>query len=287
MLNMSLWALLALLWGSSFLAIGVGVETLSPALLVAGRMVIGAGILVVGLYLLGRNLRMGRRGWVIAFVAGMTGNVAPFLLISYAGQTVDSGLAALIMGVAPIATVTLAPLVHPDETLGYLKIIGAAIGFSGLLLLFGPHVLGGLGAQLVPQLALLIAALSYASTSLFSRRFPHSDPMQMAAASVLVGAIVICGYVLAQGGDLTFATMSTNSFIAMIYLGVGPTALAAVAYFYLLPRIGAGRLQQVNYAVPVIGVLLGVVLLHERPEWNVWAAMPVILLAVFFVTRKA
>lgn len=287
MVNVSLWSVLAFLWGSSFLAIGVGVETISPALLVAGRMVIGAGVLVALLLLMGRGLRMGLRGWGIAFVAGMTGNVAPFILISYAGQTVDSGLSALIMGVAPIATITLAPFVHPDETLGKLKVIGALIGFAGLLVLFGPHVLGGLGAQLVPQLALLIAALCYASTALFSRRFPHDDPMQMAAASVFVGAIVICGYVVAQGADISMAAMSTESLIALVYLGLGPTALAAVAYFYLLPRIGAGRLQQVNYAVPVIGVLLGVLLLNERPEWNVWAAMPVILLAVFFVTRKA
>lgn len=282
--DFGLWSLLAWLWGSSFLAIGYGVETLSPLSLVAGRMIIGALLLAVFLYARGGNLRLGRRGWIIAAVVGATGNVVPFLLISFAEQQVDSGVAALIMGIAPVVTLTVAPLIHPDETLGRLKILGAAIGFAGIVVLVGPAALGGLGGELVPQLALIGAALCYSATALISRRFAHPDPIQMSAASVLAGAAIIgavAGLSMAGNG---LPAPSLSSLLAVIYLGFGPTALAALIYFQLIPRIGAGRLQQVNYVVPVLGTILGAIFLGERPGWNAIVAILMIVVAVYLVS---
>lgn len=285
--DFGLWCLLAWLWGSSFLAIGIGVETLDPFSLVAGRMAIGAVLLLSVLYARGGNLRLGPRAWLVATVVGASGNVVPFLLISFAEQRVDSGLAALIMGIAPVVTLTVAPLVHSDETLGMSKIVGAAIGFAGIVVLVGAEAVKGLGGNLIPQLALIGAALCYSFTALFSRRFPHSDPFEIAAASVLVGAASMVAVAGLRGIETGFASPSLRSFLAVIYLGFGPTALAALIYFRLIPRIGAGRLQQVNYVVPVLGTILGVVLLDERPDWNAVVAIPMIVIAVYVVSRRA
>ncbi len=283
-----LWLILAWLWGSSFLAIRIGVESVAPAVLVAGRMAIGAVILVAILLIYrGATLRLGARGWAIAATVGLTGNVIPFLLISYAEQEVHSGLAALIMAVAPIITLTAAPLVHSDEILTGSKTAGGVLGLAGVVLLVGPQHLSGMGEQLLPQLALLAAAVCYAFTALFSRAFPHDDPMQMAAGSVLIGGVFICGGILVSGDLVPQPPATWQSLLAIVYLGIGPTACAAVIYFMLIPRIGAGKLQQVNYVVPVLGVVLGVVFLGERPDWNTWLAIPVILTAVYSVNRRA
>lgn len=282
--SFGLWCLLAWLWGSSFLAIGIGVETLDPFSLVAGRMVIGAVLLGCILFVKGGNLRLGVRGWMIAIILGASGNVVPFLLISFAEQTVDSGVAALIMGVAPVVTLTIAPLIHVEETLGSTKIIGAAIGFAGIIILVGPETINGLGGTLIPQIALVCAALCYSFTALFSRRFSHSDPIQMATASVLVGAIsisIIAGLRVVETG---LVAPSFRSSLATVYLGIGPTAMAALIYFWLIPRIGAGRLQQVNYVVPVMGTILGIMFLGEQPSWNALVAIPMITVAVCIVS---
>ncbi|MEP5624990.1 MAG: DMT family transporter, partial [Hyphomicrobiales bacterium] len=281
-----LWALLATLWGSSFLAISIGVHDYDPIALVAGRMVIGAAVLTAVLLLSGGNLRLGVRGWAIASIVGLSGNVAPFLLISFAEQTVNSSLAALIMGIAPIVTLALAPLIHHDETLSRPKVLGALAGFCGVIVLVGSDAAQGVTADLIPQLALVMAALCYAFTALFSRRFPFSNPMQMAAASVLIGAM---GMLAVSGAELfvgVIPDLTSPGALAIIYLGVGPTALAALIYFYLIPRIGATRLQQVNYVVPVIGTVLGITVLSEQPEWTTWAALPLILLGVYLVSKK-
>ncbi|PIE11019.1 MAG: hypothetical protein CSA72_05880 [Rhodobacterales bacterium] len=278
-----LWLALAWLWGSSFLAIGIGVETLSPAALVALRMAIGTLALVGILYASGGSLRLGRRGWRIAGVVGMTGNVIPFLLISYAEQQVDSGLAALIMGIAPVVTLTLAPLIHPDESVTRTLLLGAALGFSGVAVLVGPEALQGVSGELMPRLALVGAALCYSATALISRRYPHPEPLQMAAGSVLAGALVI-GAMAAPGWDMQ--EIRASSLWAAVYLGLGPTALAAVIYFHLIPRIGASRLQQVNYVVPVLGTVLGIIVLGERPGWNSLLAIVMIAGAIWLVTRR-
>lgn len=284
--DFGMWALLALIWGSSFLAIGVGVQSFDPLTLVTGRMIIGAVVLTFVVLLTGRNLRLGRRGWIIAAIVGSTANIIPFMLISYAEQTVHSGVAALIMGIAPIATLSLAPFVHPDEVLTRTKLAGGFTGLFGVALLVGPEAMHGFRGDLLPLLALVLAALLYAGTALFTRRFPHPDALQMAGASLLVGACVSTTLSLIMWDGEAFREVSTASLLAMIYLGLAATALAAILYFTLIPRIGAARLQQVNYIVPIVGLVLGMVFLGERPSWNAWFAVPLILTGVWFVTRR-
>ncbi|HEU5068072.1 MAG TPA: DMT family transporter [Sphingomicrobium sp.] len=284
--DFALWCLLAALWGSSFLAIGIGVRTLGIFELVTGRTVIGAALLIAVVVAVDGSLRLTPRGWLLAAIVGLTGNVIPFLLISFAEQHVDTGLAALIMGLAPIATLSLAPLVHPDETLTSGKMIGGALGLGGLTLLVGPDAFGGLGSNLIAQVALVLAALCYAATALISRRFAYPEPLQMAAASVLVAALTTGAMCLSGGDNPGLHSPSLGSLLAVVYLGIGPTALAAIIYFRLIPRIGATALQQVNYVVPVLGTVLGILFLRERPTWNAMLAIPVVLLAIRLVTRS-
>jgi len=241
---------------------------------------------VAFLYLRGNSLKLGRRGWIIAAIAGTSGNVLPFILISAAEQQVDSGLAALIMGISPIVAVLVAPLIHPDEKLGPRQIIGAVLGFGGVIAIVGPEAFKGFGGNVVPQIALIAAALSYSFTALFSRRFAYSDPLQIAGASVLVAAILsdVIAFASLGGSELTMP--SQNAMLSVLYLGAGPTALAALVFYTLIPKIGAGAVQQVNYVVPVLGVVLGILVLGEQPGWNVLLALVLTATAVFLVTRS-
>jgi hypothetical protein len=174
--NFLLWSVLAALWGSSFLAIGVAVKDIDPAPLVFARMAIAAPVLGCVLLLRGGGLNLGARGWIIAAIAGVSGNVLPFLLISYAEQEVNTGLAALIMGIAPIITLVAAPLVHFEESLTRLKVFGALAGFGGVAVLAAPDLSAGRIGGLLPELCLVAAACCYAFTALFSGDFPFLIP---------------------------------------------------------------------------------------------------------------
>ena len=284
--NILLWIVLAVVWSSSFLAIKVGLETMGPLTLVAVRMVIGTSVMLIVLRFFSLSLPKDLRSWGVFFVCGMMGNIIPFSLISFGELHVDSGLAALLMGIAPVATVLFAPLVHRDEKLNVGAVAGIAIGVVGLVVLIGPEALKGLGSQLSGQAAILGAALCYAFTTLFVRRFAAQPALVMAAGSMLTGTVVIVGLAYTFETPPQEFPVFSRSLGAALYLGLFPTALATLIYFYLVPRLGAGRVSQINFVVPLGGTILGVIFLGESLRANTLVALLLVMTAVFLVTRK-
>ena len=286
MKNMLLWITLALIWSSSYLAIKVGILSIPPLTLVAIRMIIGTSVLLVVLRLWSLTLPTDLQSWVILLVSGLMGNIVPFSLISYGEIHIDSGLAALLMGIAPVVTVLLAPLIHPDEGLSPKIIAGITIGFLGLIVLIGPDALHGLGKHVTGQLAVFGAALCYAFTTLFARKYAKLPALVMATGSMLIGTGIIVVTAFIAEAPLQDGLILDRSMLAAIYLGLFPTALATLIYFYLVPKIGAARMSQVNFVVPVVGALIGVIFLHEAISPNMIVALLLILFAVFLVTYR-
>jgi drug/metabolite transporter (DMT)-like permease len=286
MKNILLWIALALIWSSSYLAIKIGVESISPLSLVTMRMIIGTSVMLCILRLWSLTLPREIRSWIILLVVGLTGNIIPFSLISYGEVHIDSGLAALLMGIAPVVTVLLAPMVHPDEILSPKIIMGITLGFFGLIVLIGPEALQGFGDHVKGQLAVFGAALCYAFTTLFTRKYANQPALVMATGSMLIGTIIIvCVTALLEPvGQITLAM--NRSLFAAIYLGLFPTALATLIYFQLVPKLGAARMSQVNFVVPVAGTLLGVLFLREPLAPQTITALLLILSAVFLVTHR-
>lgn len=286
MKNTLLWITLALIWSSSYLAIKLGIQSIPPLSLVAIRMIIGTSILLIILRLCSLTLPNDLRSCGILLVSGLMGNIVPFSLISYGEIHIDSGLAALLMGIAPVVTVLLAPLIHPDEVLSPKIIAGITIGFLGLIVLIGPDALHGLGTHVTGQLAVFGAALCYAFTTLFTRKYAKLPALVMASGSMLIGTVIIVTAAFIVEAPLQNGLMLDQSMLAALYLGVFPTALATLIYFHLVPKIGAARMSQVNFVVPVAGALIGVVFLHEAISPNMIVALVLILVAVFLVTFR-
>ncbi|NVK35994.1 MAG: DMT family transporter [Rhodobacteraceae bacterium] len=286
LVDVSLWFALAAAWSSSYAVIKIGVAGMDPTVLVAGRMTIAA-IVILGLFkLLGGRLSRDPLDWLSYGITGMLGSVLPFLLITYGEQNVDSALTAILMGFAPVGTVILAATFLPDERLTLplvLGIIGALIGIS---LLVGPAALLGMGQQIGGQAAILGATLCYASSTVYIRRFVKRPPLEMAAGSSLIGTLAIVGLVYLGGGDmLSLMNTSSTSLAAVIYLGLVSTAAANLTYFFLVPRLGANRMSQVNFAVPVGGTLIGAGLLGETVDTPQLAALVLITGSVWLATR--
>lgn len=289
MLNIVLWLALALMWSSSYTAIKMGVETIAPLPLVSGRMIIGLAIMFAVLKLSNMTLSRNGRDWFAYAFSGLMGNTVPFVLISYGEQHVDSALAALLMGIAPVATVLIAHIAVPGEGLTRRSAAGIFTGFTGLVMLVGPGALSGLGSHLVGQIAIVSAALCYAITTIFVKNHAVRPPLEMATGSMLVGTLCICAATVASfalGDRAAFSVPSFSSAAAVVYLGVFSTALATLIYFHLVPRIGATRMSQINFAVPVGGALLGVMLLGETIAPSKALALCVIMAAIYLVTTR-
>ena len=130
-----LWLGLAAAWSSSYAVIKVGVQTVDPLILVTGRMIIATVVLLGTFSALGHRLSRHPSDWLSYAVTGMLGSVIPFLLITYGEQTVDSALAAILMGFTPVATATLAASLLPDERLTAQIVVGLVGALCGVVLL--------------------------------------------------------------------------------------------------------------------------------------------------------
>ena len=173
-MNESEWLallLLSLLWGGSFFFAGVLIKTLPPITIVLLRVGLAALILNGLVKLLGTRMPGSGRAWRAFFAMGLFNNVIPFCLIVWGQSHIASGLAAILNATTPISTVIVAHLLTPDEKITGNRLLGVVLGFVGVVILIGPDLLQGLRTNLLAQLAVLAAAVSYAFAGVYGRRF--------------------------------------------------------------------------------------------------------------------
>ena len=279
------WALLLALvamWGSSFMFNKLGVATVPPLTLVAGRLTIGALTLLVLLYASGVRLPPPGRIWVAYAVLGVVGNALPFFLITWGQQAIDSALAGILMAAMPLATLVLAHFLVQDERMTAGRVAGFALGFVGIVFLMEPAAAAGLGGaalQVLSQLSVLCGALCYSANSVMARLLIRTDFLAAATGTLLVSAILVLPLTIAVDAPWTL-TPSVSSVAAIVWLGVGPTAVATILYFRLISSAGPTFMSLVNYLSPAIAVFLGVTLLGEQPGVNAYLGLVLILTGI-------
>ena len=271
--------LLASLWSSSFAAIKIGVGTIPPLTLAAGRIAVAAAVLYALIALRGQRLPRSARLWALFFLIGVTGNALPFTLIAWGEERIDSGLAAILMAVMPPATVLLTHVFTRDERLTAPKLIGVAMGFAGVVLLIGPEVLRGLGGQAGRQLAVAGAAVCYAATFTIARFVPPSPPAVRSPPCV-IGASLQIHPVRLWVDQLVSRSPSPGAMAARVYPGPLPTALATIIFFQLISARGATFVALNNYMIPVLSVIWGAAFLGERISLQALGALALILIGI-------
>jgi len=277
---------LAVIWSTSFSLMNLAVQSIPPATVTAGRMVLGAAILWAVLALRGVALPRDRSAWIGMGGVGLFGNALPFFLITWGQQHIDSGVAAILIAAMPLVTAVLAHWTLADERITPRRAVGVLLGFAGIVVLVGPAALGRLGDDLAGTLATLGAAISFAVSVVLARRFPPPSPTAGGAGSMLAGFVLILPVALVI--DLPLATDPTAlSLTATVALAVFPGALAALLYFRIIFDAGAGYLAMTNYLVPLLAVFWGVTLLGERLTASAAGALVLILVGITLAGRRA
>lgn len=275
----ALLLILATIWGGSFTLIAFTLQDFPPATMSMIRLFLGAAILAVVAIYLGERIAMTGRTLLLLMLVGLFGNAIPFTLIAWGQQVVDAGLASILMGIMPIATLVMAHFFTADEPLSKWKLIGVFVGLIGLIVLVGPAVLGRLGDDGIRQIAILGAAVSYAINAIITKSLLGLPRMAAGAGLVLAGALwlVPIAFVLE---DVTSITPSAVSVWAIVLLAIFPTALAALLMFKIIDRQGAGFFGQINLLVPLAGVLWAYLFLNEALEPRAALALVIILAGV-------
>jgi len=281
--DLALLLVLATLWGASFTFIKVGVETIPPVTLIAGRTSVAALVLLAVMRYRGIRLPTDFVLWRRFLFQACLNSVFPFTLIAWAEQTVDAGLATILNSSAPIFTFLLTWCLAGRQAATGRKLFGVVAGMVGICLIVGVGALSGFAHQLIAELAIVAATVCYAGAAIFGRNFERIDPLLPAAGSLICGALVLIPLSLVVDRPWTLAP-SARSVLALIFLSVFSTALAFTIYFRLLRTLGpVGTTSQAYLRVP-IGVAIGVLFLGETLSPTSWVGFLCVIAGVAAMT---
>ena len=278
---------LSLAWGSSFLWIKIALQEIEPFILVALRLLFGIlGLLAVVAY--NRpNWPDTRRLWVVLAVLGITNTALPFVLISWGEQFIDSAVAAILNSTVPLFTMVIAHRFLQDDRLPLQRVIGLFVGFFGVVALLLRDLDGGTQDNLLGQAAVLLAAICYASSSVFARRNAKGvSPLVQAFVPLLVADAAMWGITPLVESPVEFPGLPIT-WLAIAWLGLVGTCIAYLLYFYLLHSIGPTRTTMVTYVFPLVGVALGVIFLSETLDINLLMGGALVVGSIIIVNWKA
>ncbi len=275
------FVLVGILWGIPYLLMKVAVEDFPPAAVVAGRTLIGAAILIpVALY------RKKFKGAVlgfkyVAFYALME-MIGPWILITTAEQKINSGLAGLLVSTVPIFATIITSLRGDHSVWQFKRIIGIIVGFIGLILVVGIESLTGT-SDLLSIAMVILAAMGYSyAVIMVTSNLPLVDGIAINGLAMAITSVFWAPVAIAQWPS----SISMDSALSLVALGVLSTAFAFILFFKLMEEIGPARGSLVTYLNTAVAVVLGVIILREPLTAGIIVGLPLVLVGSYLASRK-
>lgn len=271
------------IWGSSFQAIKFALEGYGPISVAAGRILLAA--IIVTLYALARGHIFPRnpRTIILLAIVGLFNCALPFFLISWGEQDLDTGRTAIFMATGPLIALGLAHFTTTDERLTIFKGSGFLMGFIGVLFVIGMETFQGETRALLPQLAIICAATSYAVSGAIAKKIENVASSMFTACVLISASLMTVPVSLLLDAPLSagFTEANQTSLFAILYLGLVPTGLAFLIRFHLLRKDGYTFVSQVGYLVPMFGVLFGAIIFNEAITPSIMLGLVLILTGIF------
>lgn len=281
-MDWGLLVLLSLLWGGSFLCVGIAVQELPVLTIIALRVSLAALVLWGIALFSGHQLPRGRKTWQAFLALGLLNNVIPFGLIVFGQQTIGAGLAAILNATTPLWTVLIAALFLADERFSKQKLFGVLLGLIGVIVMVGPDSLAGISRNLGAQLAVLGATLSYAFASVFGRRFAAAkiSPLHTALGQVTASSFILVPLALMIDTPWASALPSQATIFAILGLAVLSTAGGYLLFFNILERAGATNVSLVTLLIPPSAIAMGMLFLEETLQGIHFIGLALIILGL-------
>lgn len=272
--------LLALIWGSAFLMIGVAVDEVPPLTMVAGRLVIAGAMLVVIAVATG-SAPPQRGVWPWLVVMAILNNAMPFTLITWAEQHIASNVAATLNATMSLFTFLIATSIGSERaTRG--RFLGVVTGFVGAAVVMAPDLGDIRDSDAVGSLAVILAAFGYGASAVLAREKLRGSPVVLAGGQMAIGALIMLPFAAVVDGAPDFG-ISAKAGLSWIGLGVFSSGLAYIIYFGLLQRSSATSVAIVSYLIPVAATMLGWLILDEHIGLNLFLGLALIIVGVMAV----
>lgn len=281
------FAMLCLIWGSTWLAIRIGLEGAPPFLSASLRFVVAAVVLLVLAAVFRSKWPQNRTEWALVGFVGFVLFTADYGLI-YWGENngVPSGLSAILFATFPLQTALVANAFLKSERLTVQKLLGIGVGFGGVVLIFRSQ-LGTAGPETVfPMLSIVLAATCAAFATVAVKRWGHdTEPITFNAASMAVGAAALAGVSLIAREPWAVPTWP-QGLGAILYLAIAGSVVTFVAWQWLLKEMQATFLSYIALVIPIVAVVLGASLGNETFDVVDLAGAGIVLLGIYVSTSR-
>ena len=276
--------LLGALWGSSFGAIKIALNGVSPLTVTSVRIIL-AGIVLLFITLLRKSpFPSGFKNWNKIFWMALSGTLLPFFLVPWGQKQIDSNLASILMAVNPLFALILGHFFSRNENFSLRKLISILVGFSGILLVFGENAFASTYGNIWAKLAVIMAGVGYTISGVIATRMEKFSADSVTASIFIFASVIILPFWLIVEKPWNIK-LGTESFLALLHLGLVSTGMAFLMRYYIILRAGAVFLSYVAFLIPMFGIFFGVFFLEESVSFNAVLAVILILLGVF-IGRK-
>jgi drug/metabolite transporter (DMT)-like permease len=277
-----LFLAMSVIWGVPYLLIKVAVGEVSPVMVVFARCVIGAALLLPWTIARGQ-LRPALRHWRALLLFTALEMALPWLLLSYAEQTLSSSLTGLLVATVPFVAALAGRLAGEEDRLTPVRIVGMGIGVVGIVALLGLDIEG---VTLPALIAVALTVIGYATGPLVvTRALPEVPGVAASSIALFVTAVVYAPFAVPQLDQLGDA--SPPALLSLVGLGAVCTALALALFFALIREVGPQRALVITFVNPAVAVLLGVALLGEPFTLGIAIGLPLVLVGCVLATRRS
>ncbi|WP_414642417.1 DMT family transporter [Bradyrhizobium sp.] len=279
----SLLLLLACAWSSTYPLTKIGLQSIPPITFIATRSLIAAAFLLVVLRLRGISLPRELQAWKLFAFQQIINSTIPFLIITWAQQYVPASNTVVLAATTPIFAFLITWGITRHEPATLLKLAGAILGLVGTAVIIGLDALTSLGHEIVAEIAILLATLSFASGTIFGLRMSGYQPTVVAAGSLLFGGLLLLPVSLIVEHPWTLHP-TMQSVVAAAAMGIFSSALGLMLFYMCLARLGTLTTNAQSYLRIPIGVGLSVWLLGESVPPNLAAGLVLVMIGVAAMT---
>src|SRR6266478_3146358 len=282
------WLILCGIWGSTWLFIKLGLADLPPLTFAGIRFVLASLILSMLILARGVSWPRSRTDWILIAIVGLLQFSLNYGLVFWGEQYISSGLAAVLQSTFPAFGLIIAHFYLPQERLTAARVIGVSLGVCGLVVIFSDQLSIAGSMALAGSIALVLSALCGSYSNVLVKAYgSRIDPQVFAACQMIFGFVPLLAIGISTEGNPLHFHWTTMAIISLLYLTLVGSVVAFALYYWLVRKMDVTNTMLIALVTPVVAVILGMIVLHEKLNWRLLAGSACIISGIgLIVLRK-
>lgn len=280
------YILITLLWGSTWVAIRIGLDSLTPMFSVGLRFFLASIFVYLVMKIYKVNLQTDSLSIKLYLFLAFFSFIIPFSMVYWAEQFVPSGLTSVIFAVFPFFVILFSWLFMPNSQVGIYKLIGVLIGFIGITVIFWPDISLDFSEYSLGMIAILgSSAIQGLVAVIIKKHGSKLNPLSMNFVPLLIAGIVLIpvGLIFEDSQSLVFDFKAISSILYLAFFG---TVITFTTYYWLMQKINVVILSLSTFLTPIIALLLGVFVMHEKFTNYHFAGSSLVLIGILFANFR-